>query len=161
MQINITAPDSPLTTDWLREQLGKLKAFKYIIDEEGPFEYIELLTEKCGEEQIHDNFGTNVVEIATDSIYDSKGETVEYARIMFEDGNTCYVDPKPNSGEISGRDRKTAWPSGTWMDGIVALARSVTSRHFALGSEGSQRVSELLHELAMIESQPAQVTITQ
>ncbi|MEK9167592.1 MAG: hypothetical protein AAB613_02520 [Patescibacteria group bacterium] len=166
MVLNITTSDVPLTKTWLLEQLGKLETFQYEA-EGGMHPHIHIADEDS-------NLGINFLFVVTDDYFSGGRDGTTFQQVVFENANVTYIVPNIPPEGVSGLliypsrdsrdgkfgDYRSEWTKGTWMDGLVALARSVTSRSFGLGSEESQRVSQLLDELASIAPQPAQVEVS-
>ncbi|MEK7170923.1 MAG: hypothetical protein AAB774_01285 [Patescibacteria group bacterium] len=172
MNISINSHEVSFTEGWLREQLLKLESFKYSAD--GVIYSRICLYDRYDEESSW--FGYNVVFVVTDETCDCENDYVTYQQVLFENGGVAFIVPNlPPEGLVNshgvirpsregGGDRfedyRSIWTKGTWMDGIAALAKSVASRSFGIGSEESQRVGQLLDELGSIAPKLAEVTVS-
>ncbi|MEK7535151.1 MAG: hypothetical protein AAB563_01995 [Patescibacteria group bacterium] len=162
MVLNITTSDVPLTDAWLLEQLEKLQAFEYSYDPGQTDPFLQYYWES---DSARPRPGVLLWARIDTCINDI---TTIFRIVLFGPDSTAYVSPDfgldglaDPQDHMTGEDKYlSVWTKGTWMDGLAALAKSVTSRSFGLGSEESQRVSQLLNELASIAPKPAQVEVS-
>lgn len=154
MRITVVMPDQTIDATWLCEQLEVLQAIRENVPEGGHWHTPINIYEDRGE-----GYGApDAFLLATDEAYSDDGFKV-LARVIFHTDGSAYIDPFQNECEDDGycysasggtqneNNHQKKWTKGTWADGILALAKSLTSRLKVTSAKKGQKINDALKHL--------------